>query len=84
MSKRHKDESHSIFTTFSTKVQNEKNLTIVKVKSDHGGEFENKDFEKLFEENVISHNYFCPRTPQQNGVKKVESYLTRNCNNHDQ
>jgi transposase InsO family protein len=68
MLKRHKDESHSIFTTFSTQVQNEKNLTNVKVKSDHGGEFENKDFEKLFEENGISHDFSCPRTPQQNGV----------------
>jgi transposase InsO family protein len=43
-------------------------LTIVKVKSDHGGESKSKNFEKLFEENDISHDFSCPRTPQQNGV----------------
>jgi IS30 family transposase len=65
---RSKDESHLIFYIFCTQVQNEKGLTIVKVRSDHGGEFENKDFEKIFEENGISHDFSCPRTPQQNGV----------------
>lgn len=36
---KHKDKSHPVFTTFCTQVQNEKILKIVKVKSDHGGEF---------------------------------------------
>src|ERR1044072_9262210 len=65
---RSKDESHSVFSTFCTQVQNEKNCKIVKVRSDHGGEFENKDFESLFDSNGISHDFSCPRTPQQNGV----------------
>jgi hypothetical protein len=65
---RHKDESHSVFSTFYSQVQNEKDLRIVKVRSDHGGEFENKYFEKLFDINGISHDFSCPRTPQQNGV----------------
>jgi len=38
------------------------------VRSDHGGEFENSSFKSFFEENGISHNFSCPRTPQQNGV----------------
>ena len=49
-------------------MQNEKDLRIVKVRSDHGGEFENKLFENLFDENGISHDLYRPRTPQQNGV----------------
>ena len=65
---RHKDESHSVFASFCSQVQNEKSCKIVRVRSDHGGEFENKDFEKLFDENGISHDFSCPRTPQQNGV----------------
>src|ERR1044072_9790322 len=65
---RHKDESHSMFSNFCNQVQNDKEFRIVKVRSDHGGEFENKDFEKLFNENDISHDFSCPRTPQQNGV----------------
>src|ERR1044072_7979031 len=65
---RSKDESHSVFSIFCTQVQNEKNCKIVKVRSDHGGEFENKDFENLFDSNGISHDFSCPRNPQQNGV----------------
>lgn len=44
-------------------MQNEKGLAIVKVKSDHGGEFKNKDFEKLFQDNDISHDFSCHITP---------------------
>lgn len=36
-------------------MQNEKNLKIVKVESDHGGEFGNKYLENLFEINGIYH-----------------------------
>jgi transposase InsO family protein len=57
-----------VFTTLCTLDENEKSLTIFKVKSDHGGEFENKDFEKLFEESDIYHNFSYPRTSQQNEV----------------
>ena len=38
---RHKDDSHSVFVAFCNQVQNEKDLRIVRVRSDHGGEFEN-------------------------------------------
>ena len=38
---------HSVFVTFCNQVQNEKDLRIVKVRSDHGGEFENKYFESF-------------------------------------
>ena len=43
-------------------------LRIVKVRSDHGGEFENKNFENIFDENGISYDFSYHRTPQQNGV----------------
>ena len=45
---------------------NEKNNTIVSIKSDHGSEFQNQKFEKFCNENGISHNFSAPRTPQQN------------------
>ena len=60
---RHKDESHSMFVTFCNQVQNEKDLRIVKVRSDHGGEFENKEFESFFNDKGILHDFSCPRTP---------------------
>lgn len=61
---KHKDESHFVFNTFYTQVKNEKNLKIIKVKSDHGGEFQNK----YFENNGIYHDFSCPITPLHNGV----------------
>ena len=65
---KHKDESHSVFSTFCSQVQTEKDCKIVKVRSDHGGEFENRYFEDFFDSHGISHDFSCPRTPQQNEV----------------
>ena len=52
---RHKDESHYVCFTFCNQVQNKKDFRIVKVKSNHGGEFENKSFEKFFNLRYSSH-----------------------------
>jgi len=49
-------------------IQNEKGCRISTIKSDHGGEFQNERFDKLCEKHGIEHNFFAPRTPQQNGV----------------
>ena len=38
------------------------------MRSDHGKEFENEAFESFCSKRGISHNFSCPRTPQQNGV----------------
>src|SRR4051812_41556642 len=65
---KHKDESHSVFFEFCTQIQSEKECKIIKVRSDHGGEFENRFFEEFFKENGIAHDFSCPRTPQQNRV----------------
>src|ERR1051325_661341 len=44
------------------------NCKIVRVRSDHGGEFKNKYFEKFFDDYGISYDFSYPRTVQQNGV----------------
>ena len=41
----HKDEALHTFIKHCKKVQNEKGLTLINVRSDHGGEFENHGFE---------------------------------------
>lgn len=41
---------------------------IIQIKSDHGGEFQSKDFDEFCESQGIRHQYSAPRTPQQNGV----------------
>lgn len=60
-------ELHLVFTTFCSQVQNENGLTIIIIRSDHDGEFENKLFEIVFDQNDISHYFSCPRTLQKNG-----------------
>ena len=63
-----KDESTHVFIRYCKKVQNEKGLNIVSIRSDHGGEFENHEMDEFCAKNGIEHTYSTPRTPQQNGV----------------
>ena len=64
----HKDEALHVFTKHCKKTQNEKGLTLVNVRNDHGGEFDNNGFEMFCNENDFGHNCLAPRTPQKNGV----------------
>lgn len=50
------------------KIQNEKGLTIFKVRSDNGEEFEIKEFEHFYDQRGFEHDFSKPRTPQHNGV----------------
>ena len=63
-----KDEAFPMFVNFSKLVQNEKQSSIISIRSDHGGEFENKRFIDFCDEKGIHHTFSAPRTPQQNGV----------------
>jgi len=63
-----KDDSYDVFRKFCIQVQSEKELNILKVRSDHGGEFENEPFKIFCEKHGIVHEFSSPRTPQQNGV----------------
>ena len=64
----HKNETFYNFSRLCKRIQNEKNLNICRIRSDHGWEFENDDFIMFCDEFGIDHNFFAPRTPQQNGV----------------
>ena len=57
-----------MFKNFAKVVQNEKNNSIVSIKSDHGREFQNEKFNRFCSKLEIKHNFSAPRTPQQNGV----------------
>ena len=50
------------------RLQNEKGVPIVKIRSDHGKEFENARFELFCEKNGIKKEFLAPKTPQKNGV----------------
>ncbi|KAK2982356.1 hypothetical protein RJ640_030390 [Escallonia rubra] len=61
-----KDEAFENFFSLVKQLQNEE-LKLVKIRSDHGGEFE-KYFILFCIQNGISHEFSAPQTPQQNGV----------------
>ena len=64
----HKSHTFSVFEVFCKMVENEKKTSILKIRSDHGGEFENSLFDYFCALNGYFHNFSAPRTPQQNGV----------------
>ena len=64
----HKHNTLDIFKSFCKRVEKQKGLSIVSVRSDHGGEFENSRFQEFCETLGYTHNFSSPRTPQQNGV----------------
>lgn len=64
----HKNDAFHAFRRLAKVIQNKMNLKIISIRSDHGGEFENNDFEMFCDEYGIEHNFSAPRTPQQNGV----------------
>lgn len=64
----HKDEALRKFDIFCKKVEREKRYLISTIQSDHGGEFESRAFEDFCNDQGDTHNFFAPRSPQQNGV----------------
>ena len=84
----HKSDAFAAFKNLAKSIQNEKELKIVSIRSDHGGEFENEKFERFCEKNGIEHNFSAPRTPQQNGVverknRSLEELARTMLNDHD-
>ncbi|KAK8930958.1 hypothetical protein KSP39_PZI016350 [Platanthera zijinensis] len=63
-----KSDTFDIFTNFVKQIQNELNCSVVKIRSDHGTEFESGAMSEFCEELGIFHEFSSPRTPQQNGV----------------
>lgn len=56
------------FRELAKVIHNEKGVSITSIRSDHGREFQNEDFEFFCNEKGIMHNVSTPRNPQQNGV----------------
>jgi len=66
-----------VLLNFFKQIQNEKGLSIITIKSDHGSKFENENFQVFHENHCINHNISTPKTPQQNVVvkRKKNRYL---------
>ena len=65
---RNKSEALGEFSKLYGVLTVSKNLPVASVRSDHGREFDQLDFDIFCDKHGISHNFSAPRTPQQNGV----------------
>ena len=65
---REKSEACKKMEKLCEKLQNEKGVPIVKIRSDHGKEFEKAKFEAFCNEHGIKKEFSAPKTVQQNGV----------------
>ncbi|XP_060178064.1 uncharacterized protein LOC132607996 [Lycium barbarum] len=65
---RTKDETFPVFVAFVKQIQVKLGYQVVSIRSYHGTEFDNANFNEFCAENGISHNFSASKTPQQNGV----------------
>ena len=71
---REKSEASEKLEILCKRLQNEKGVPIVKIRSDHGKEFENARFESFGEKNGIKKEFLAPKNPQQNGVVERKNW----------
>ncbi|PNX96335.1 gag-pol polyprotein, partial [Trifolium pratense] len=65
---REQSDSFEIFRNLCLQLQREKEVVIVRIRSDHGKEFENAKFFDFCASEGIQHEFSALITPQQNGV----------------
>jgi transposase InsO family protein len=63
------------FVSFCKKVENETGYKIGCIRSDHGTEFQNQNFDEFCNSRGYSHNFSAPRIPQQNSVERKNRVL---------
>ena len=63
-----KSEALSEFSKLYKILTVSKNQPVASIRSDHGREFDQLEFDLFCDKHGISHNFSAPRTPQQNGV----------------
>ncbi|KAK2451921.1 putative mitochondrial protein [Trifolium repens] len=65
---REKSDAFDVFKELCIQIQREKGSNVVRIRSDHGREFENSKFNEFCSTEGIKHEYSSPITPQQNGI----------------
>ena len=72
---RHKSDAFNEFLSFFRKLKGEEKDGLKTIRTDHGGEFDNTQFEDFCKENGVSHQFSAPRTPEQNGVVERKNMI---------
>lgn len=61
---REKSEVFDVFKDLCQRLQREKECNVIRIRSDHGKEFENNKFAKFCSSEGIEHEFSSPITPQ--------------------
>ena len=61
-------EAFKAFKSFKAQAEREKELKVIYLRKDNGGEFTSKEFISFCSEHEIQRHFSMPYTPQQNGV----------------
>ena len=72
---REKSEACEKMEVLCKRLQNEKGVSIVKIRSNHAKEFENVRFDSFCEKNGIKKEFSAPKTPQQNWVVERKNWV---------
>ena len=72
---REKSEACKKMEKLCKKLQNEKGVPIIKIRSNYGKEFENTRFEAFCKEHGIKKKFSALKTPQQNGVVERKNWV---------
>ena len=70
---REKSDTFNAFKILFLKLMSEKNKQLrkaIRIRSDHGNEFENSHLTKLCNKHGIDHEFSSPKIPQQNRVEE--------------
>jgi len=65
---RKKSDTFDVFRELCTQLQREKGFGIIRIRNDHGTDFENAKFDEYCSDEGIKHEFSSPIKPHQNGV----------------
>ena len=73
-----KSEVIEVFTKFKSMVERQSGRKLKVLRTDGGGEYVSKDFDRLCEKEGIVHEVVPPYTPQQNGIAERKNRTIMN------
>ncbi|XP_073016618.1 uncharacterized protein [Primulina eburnea] len=65
---REKSDTFNVLKKLVTRITNIHNLKVSRIRTGHGKEFENSSFSSFCDKKSISHEFYAPKTPQQNRI----------------
>ena len=69
-----KDEALHYFKIYKSEVENQLEMKVQRLRSDHGGEYFSSEFSEFYVENGIIHERTLPYSPQSNGVAERKNH----------